>query len=178
MLHTIWIWFLQCLGFDPRGIFSFHDGRRWRHVDPMVIARNLAAISIKEKPMPGMANLPGFVMVVKEKAFDAAEFRAMIGSGEESQIQEAYFQITKAVRQAFNVRELEQGGLTELECDALLERFDDYLGYVKKNGSGLPTTFPYANPPLTQSSAGKPSSDSLETETGSHSAAPGSSVSA
>lgn len=148
MLYRLWIWFLQCLGFDPRGLFAYFDGQRIRHVDPIVIARELWSVKIKQsEKIPDVNGLPNvssltMTMAVPELPFDAAESRKLIATGIGTQMAQGYDEIAQAVRIAFNVRPLNAGGLSELECSTLLDRFEDYLGDVKKNGSGKPIKSP------------------------------------
>lgn len=126
MFHRLWIYLLQALGFNPRGLFRFYDGRRYRTVDPMVIARNLWAANI--------------VSEVSEGKFEAVPFDSLqslkkITSAVGTQIEKGYAEIAEAVREAFELRPFENGGLSEAECQKLLERFEDWMGNVKKNGS-------------------------------------------
>lgn len=124
MFRSFWIWFLQCLGQDPRGIFSFWDGRRWRHSDPIVIARKLWSVVIDGMP------------------FDSDASRDLIRTNIGTQLQKGYLDTSFAVCEAFDILPLAAGGLTELECAQLLDRFEDYLGDVKKNGNGKPIMSP------------------------------------
>jgi len=132
MLRRLIIWILQCLGFDPRGIFSFWDGKRWRHADPFVVARKLWAVEIPDNAIP---NIKGPLV-----PFESESSRRLIQSGIGSQIERGYSEVSSAVRAAFGVVPLREGGLTEAECDDLLQRFENYMGDVKKNGSGSPTS--------------------------------------
>ena len=174
MFRAIWIWCLQCFGFDPRGIFVFHDGRRWRHEDPIVIARRLWSVMLaQENLFPTLGD-----MVLPPVPFDADESRKLIASGIGDDMQRGYSEIARAVRQACQVKELSEGGLTELECAQLLDRFEAYLGDVKKNGSGSPislraTELPAESPTNSGSDSGSTSTDSsLEPQESSASAPP------
>ncbi len=113
MLRSVFIWILYRLGADPRGLFSFHDGARWRYIDPMSAARSLWSI-------------PGF---------DSDKSRELINSGNGMLMAQGFAEISAVVRKVFSVGLAEQGGLTELECRELLDRFELYLGAVKKNGN-------------------------------------------
>lgn len=129
-MYRLWLWFLQCLGFDPRGIFRYWDGKRYRNGDPMEMARNLWSVNITRQLAPG---IPGI-----EEPFDSAVSRKLIASGIGMQIQQGYAEVDYAVRTAWGIQPLSQGGLTEEECDRLLLRFERYLGDVKKNGNPPP----------------------------------------
>jgi hypothetical protein len=111
-------WALTMLGRDPRGLFCFHDGLRWRHADPLVVAR-------------GFWTHP---------SFDWDETPKLLQSGNSSIQLQAFQSIAVAVRDVFCVRELSEGGLSEQECLDLLSSFRQYLGDVKKNGSLFPTS--------------------------------------
>lgn len=126
VLWTIWVKFLQSLGFDPRGLFRYYDGRWIRRADPMVIARRLWSVDVPQEIASGE-----FI----PKPFESIDSLNRITSGVGVQIQQGYAEIDYAVRYAFQLRPLSQGGLSENECQKLLERFEDYLGDVKKNGS-------------------------------------------
>ena len=162
MLRSIWIWFLQSVGCDPRGIFRFYDGRRYRRVDPMGAARKLWAVTVKQKPLPGM---DGSGVVLPDLPFEWSAIVDAIGSGDATRFSEAYALAADVAKQVFDVRPLEDGGLTEEECVRLLGRFDDYIGDVKKNSSGSPillpfTGFPNGLPTNSNSDSGSTSTDS------------------
>lgn len=129
VLWTIWIRFLQALGFDPRGLFAYYDGRWNRRADPMVVARRLWSVNVSKEISPGVfAPMP----------FESMDSLKLIKSGVGTQIQQGYAEIAQATRYAFQLRPFEQGGLSEHECETLLERYEDWMGDVKKNGSGTP----------------------------------------
>lgn len=130
MLLRLWIFILQALGFNPRGLFIFWDGRRYRRVDPMVIARNLWAAQVAKEVSPGK---------FEPMPFESLESLKLVKSAVGTKIQQGYAEIAEAVREAFELRHFENGGLSENECQLLLARFEDYLGDVKKNGSNSPT---------------------------------------
>jgi hypothetical protein len=125
----------------------------------MVVARRLWSVSVKQTPMPGMTS--------PDVAFDVDVSRKLIASGIGSQIQQGYSEIAQAIRESFQIPDLEQGGLTEIECDELLEKFNRYLGDVKKNGSGSPISSPSmdstqaeASPTNSELGSGSTSTDS------------------
>ena len=123
-----WFWsvFLGYFGRNNRGIFRFWNGRRWVGVDPIPVAR--ALLSHPEfawDETPKLTDDPDV-----EVAADAIRISAA------------------AVRDAFGIKPLEQGGLTEAECCQILWAFREYLGIVKKNGSG-----PLISPEPTESAA-------------------------
>lgn len=149
-------WVLTMLGHDPRGLFQFHDGRRWRQVDPLVVAR-------------GFWTHP---------SFDWDETPRLLQSGNSSIQLQAFQSIAGAVRDVFCVRELSEGGLCEQECLDLLSSFRQYLGDVKKNGSLFPISAePTASPPWDDLPIPtKPGSVSGSTVTGPSPEPPGSPV--
>ncbi len=109
-------WLLSLFGYNPRGLFQFHDGRRRRKVDPLDVTRRL----------------------FDAKDFDWDETPKLLQTGLAPIQLEAFGAIAKAVRAAFDLPTVDRGGLTETECLELLARFRDYLGDVKKNGSLFP----------------------------------------
>lgn len=136
MLRTIAVLFLQSFGLDIRGIFTYHDGRRYRHCDPIVFARKLWAVTIEQENQ--YAHIPD--MVAPPIPFDYDASISLIRSGDPDQMQRGYAEISQAARQVFDVKPLSEGGLTEDECEKLLSRFQKYLGILKKNGSGSQTS--------------------------------------
>lgn len=116
MLTRFWIWCLTKLGFDPRGLFVFFDGRRWRSVDPLEVARALFTHS----------------------TFDWDETPQLLRTGQALTQLEAFRVIGIAVREVFQIRPVSAGGLSDHECLELLSAFRSYLGDVKKNGSLFP----------------------------------------
>lgn len=131
MLRSVWVWILQCLGFDPRGIFHYHNGRRYCSADPMDLMRRLwaAQVDYREPHSPSVM-----------QPFETEKATALIGSGEGDKIQRGYAIVAEAVHQVFSVDSLENGGLTEEECLSLLVRFEQYLGDLKKNINVRQTT--------------------------------------
>lgn len=162
MLRTIWMWILQAIGFDPRGIFTFYDGRQYRRIDPMVAARRLWSITIPQKPMPGMDSPDA---VIPDVPFSMQDLMKDIASGDVGRFDHACQTAGMVARQVFDLNLFDAGGLTELECVELLGRFDDYIGDVKKNSSGSPisapsTGFPENSPTSSNSDSGSTSNDS------------------
>jgi hypothetical protein len=110
------LWLLTRLAFDPRGVFRFFDGRRWRTVDPLTTAR-----AFLSHPKFDWDETPQLLVVPR-----ATEQLTTV------QV------IDAAVREVFQIPPFAAGGLTELECVDLLSKFRQYLGNVKKNGSLFP----------------------------------------
>lgn len=111
------LWLLTRLGRDPRGLFTFFDGRRWRSVDPLAVARAFFT----------------------HRNFDWDETPELLRSGVATVQLEAFRVIGEAVREVFAMKPVDQGGLSDLECLDLLTSFRQYLGDVKKNGNLFPT---------------------------------------
>jgi hypothetical protein len=131
MWRSIYVWFAYRLGLDPRGLFAFWDGWRWRYADPLAVARVLWSVP----------------------DFDSGKSRELIASESGTLVVQGYAEIGRVVRHAFQVRPAEQGGLTDLECETLLARFEHYLGDLKKNGRPGQTSAQFTVP--------RPSLDSL-----------------
>ncbi len=99
---------------SARGIFRFWDGQKERAVDPFEILR-------------AIANDPEFVL--------ERDSSLMIkGDDDATQI------TVRCVRRAFDVKHFNEGGLLEDECLQLIEGFYEFLGALKKNTNGSPTS--------------------------------------
>ncbi|MFO1040975.1 MAG: hypothetical protein U0941_04270 [Planctomycetaceae bacterium] len=141
MWTRLWIWLLTRLGQDPRGLFVFFDGCRWRAVDPLQVTRDLFS----------------------HPQFDWDETPKLLMTGKATVQLEAFRLIGCAVRSAFGIPGVDSGGLTERECLDLLTGFRQYLGDVKKNGSLFPTLSDSTDQPSAEESPTKPDSDSGST---------------
>ena len=113
MLTRIWIFLLSLIGRDPRGLFRFYDGKRWRSVDPLEAAR-------------AFFTLP---------TFDWDETPEMLKTGQAMTQLQTLQKIAVAVREVFGIKSTSEGGLSELGCFHLFIAFRGFLGNVKKNGS-------------------------------------------
>lgn len=109
-------WVLTRLSLDPRGVFRFFDGRRWRTVDPLTAARAF----------------------LSHPKFDWDETPQLLAVPRATEQLTTVQVIDAAVREVFQIPAFAAGGLTELECVDLLSKFRLYLGDVKKNGSLFP----------------------------------------
>jgi len=152
MWTRLWLWILTRLGRDPRGLFVFFDGRRWRAVDPLSVARQLFT----------------------HAEFDWDETPQLLLTGQSLMQLEAFRVIGEAVRTAFAVRAVSAGGLSDRECLELLTAFRTYLGDVKKNGSLFPISQDSMESPSADRCDMKPESDCGSTCTGACSERPGS----
>lgn len=117
MLTRFSIWFWSLLGYDTTGMYRFWDGRKWRRVDPLAIAR---AFWLHPK-------------------FDWDETPILLQAKNSTTELEGYRLIGLAVREVFDIPEPGKGGLPDSKCLDLLGDFKSYLGNVKKNGSLFPT---------------------------------------
>ena len=124
MIRRILFWLAYALGLDPRGLFCFWDGKRWRRSDPMVLARRLWSID----------------------NFDQDESRRRTTDDAGAVKLQGFGELADAVRIAFVINDVDNGGLTDLECEQLLTRFESYLGDLKKNGSPGPTSLLFTVP--------------------------------
>lgn len=154
MWQRLWFNFLQLIGRDPRGIFHYWDGRRWRNGDPIVLARGL----------------------MSHPVFDWDEHPLKVVDPDPLVSSEAIRTCSDALREIFGVVPFEDGGLTETELCRLLWDFQDYLVAVKKNGNGQQTQQPPTESPPSFPGEGyitKPDSDSGSTPSEPVSATPG-----
>ena len=133
------------LHWSPRDrlIFHFHDGRRVRKIDPLVIQRSLQEIGgegwqdLILQVDPRLLRMAGGGSLAKQ----AWEMRtAAIGK------------LAGIVREVFAIADVPSGGLTDAEC---LELFGAYLRFMNAIGE---RAFPLPLPPSVtgpQSSAGE-----------------------
>ena len=133
MMHRIVVWLLQLLGFDPRNVFRYYDGKKYINADPIVLVRRMWSVNLYQYDVPGMNEGP-------ETPFDSVKARDLIATGDSDKVQKGYSIVSRAARYIFNVKSLEEGGLTEVECDELLDRFENYLGDLKKSINLMPTS--------------------------------------
>lgn len=101
-----------------RLLFRFWNGSRFVSSDPFVLLRRLINTD-KFDPDADLKKLkyPDPKIVTEKIGF-----------------------VAEGVREIFEIKPFEQGGLTELECVQLLMTFSEYLDTVKKNGVSNPIT--------------------------------------
>lgn len=114
-----------------QAIFHFWDGVRRRRIDPMVAYRALL-------------DHPTFDWETTPKLIDVPDERLSL---------ESLATTTEAVRIAFNLPNVEEGGLTAIECVALLTQFCGYLNGLKKSTRQTPTSRGPSVPPASVASA-------------------------
>jgi hypothetical protein len=118
MFWILRLYFLTWLGRDVRGVFRFWNGRHWVGIDPIPAARVLFThpdFSWEQTPK----------LIEDDDPVEAAEGIRICA---------------EAAREAFGIKPYLEGGLTEAECCTVLWGFRDYLGELKKNGSGPQTS--------------------------------------
>lgn len=108
-----------------RMIYHYFDGQKVVHADPLQLERKLMDVG---------PELSIDMKVAKSISKDAAK---------------AHTEMVKKCREIFNVKSVEEGGLTELETVLLLEHYLAYTDEVKKNWSRIvtpptATSAPYA----------------------------------
>lgn len=122
------------------GVFRFHDGRRWRAVDPFTTYRAL----------------------LLHETFNADADLALI-QVESQNPREKHFEATlradKAARDAFGIPSFEKGGLTLEDTVVLLAEFYAYVTGQKKSGNP-PQTSPPATEPASSAEASPEKLDS------------------
>lgn len=104
-----------------RGIFRFWDGSHWRAADPLAVFR-----ALDEHPA-----------LVQDLHYRQAD----------DQNPQAIGIVADAVRLAFGVKKIEDGGLTELECRNLLIDFYAWTDALKKNIKAPPINASHTAPP-------------------------------
>ena len=98
----MWGWLYSWFFPDRRLIFTFWDGIRVRKADPLEVTRRL------------------FDPAEEAKDFDIEETPQMLKCGVITQELEAFRLIGLAVRSAFDIPPVSQGGLTDMDCWVLL----------------------------------------------------------
>jgi len=141
--------------FQPaqRRLYRYFDGQGMVTADPMVLWKRVLDVGPELNRAWRLSNSPS------------------------KDARSGYEDLLKSVRSIFNIKPLEEGGLTEGESTALLNHFFTYCGEVKKNWNLSQTTPPsmdstasFANPlPTTNTS------DSGSTGSGSNTEPPTSS---
>lgn len=124
MWQRLWFRFLQIIGRDPRGIFHYWDGQRWRNGDPIVLTRSL----------------------MSHPVFDWDADPVKIADPDPAVSMPAIEMVSNTVREIFDIPHFVNGGLTETELCQLLWAFQTYLATLKKNGSGPQTSPPPTEP--------------------------------
>lgn len=97
-----------------RLIYRYWDGRKERLGDPLALVRRLTTYE-------GLA----------------LEVDAKLASGSTPEAPAALGRIVDATRAVFGVQPLEQGGMTEGECLALLYHFMEFVGEVQRDAGPL-----------------------------------------
>jgi hypothetical protein len=117
-----------------RLIYTYWDGQKDRAGDPLELIRKLTGID-------------GFSL----------EHDAKLAAGQTPEATKALGRLVEAVRSAFGVKNLEEGGLTETETLALLHHFLDFLREVQRDAGPLPTSRPSTGCPANGSATGNSS---------------------
>lgn len=139
-------WFKRWQNNRSRAIFRYWDGSNEASADPLAVWRAFRA----------------------DPEFDAERDIPALQLDDDKSLAVTI----AAVRRAFGLKALEQGGLTEGECIALLYQFIAYVGHVKKNTSQTPTSPPATEPTSSEGSITKPESDCTSTSNAPNSAEP------
>lgn len=125
MFRKIWNWFRKEESIPVGGvmyrpkdrmIFGYYDGEKEVLADPMILYKRIMDIGTE-------LSVEMKVMRSKSKGARAAHDSAVA-----------------KLRKVFDVKSLEDGGLTEVECLELFDVFINYCDLVKKNSSPTPTS--------------------------------------
>jgi len=111
-------WLKSLIRRDERRIFSYWNGSKRVCIDPVPTwyALNYADDISLEKEL-----------LVMQNGSDADAFKAMV-------------RVDPLIRRVFSLAPFNQGGPTTEEAVQLLADFSGWIGEVKKNGNGLPTS--------------------------------------
>lgn len=122
-----------------RQIFRFWDGKRIRAADPLHVLRALRA----------------------DPEYTDTEHLKPAANGDD----DARRIVASATRRAFGLAELADGGLSDLECLAILSQFLHWTRYLKKNTARPQNSPETSEPQFSDESTTKPESESGSTST-------------
>lgn len=132
-----------------RSIFAYWDGARTRRVDPMAVWQALTDHPRFDwETTPKLIDLPGDSKADRKLSMESLALTA------------------EAVRLAFDLPDVEEGGLTQWECVGLLTQFVGYLEGLKKSTGRTPTSRERSGPGSSAGSATSNGSASGSTVTG------------
>jgi hypothetical protein len=118
-------WIFRTVVNKHRLLFRYWDGSRYVSADPFVIFRAL----------------------VNTEKFDPETDIKALQIPDPKIISKKISYIAEGVREIFNLKPFDQGGLAELECVNLLTQFSEFMNAVKKNGESNQISLPpMANP--------------------------------
>lgn len=133
---------------SERLIFQYYDGTDTvRAADPMTLHGRF---------MDVRAELVTDLKVAESEHRDARKCRAAA---------------TRTMHAIFGTKPFEEGGLTQLEVESLMDQFLDYCASIKKNSSGPPTSPEGTSPPSPSGSGASPPTASAS-DSGSTASAP------
>lgn len=128
---TIKTWFFARALNRHRLLFRFWDGSRFISSDPFVLLRRLT----------------------NTEKFDMESDLKMLQIPDPKIVTQKIGYIADGVREIFDLKNFESGGLSELECVQLLLTFSDFLDTVKKNGVLNPNSSPASDVSQMESSS-------------------------
>lgn len=104
--------------FHPRerAIYTYWNGKDFTVVDPLPLYKKV------------MAKGPELSVDIK------------VSMSPSKDSTKAHGRLIESLREIFNIKPFEEGGLTEAECQALLEHFMDFTANIKKNSSNSQTS--------------------------------------
>ncbi len=132
------------------GIFAFFDGTRSRRADPMAVSRALFS----------------------HPTFSWEDHPKLIDVDDPAVSMDALRITAEAVRDAFTLPSVEDGGLTEIECVDLLASFVAYLASLKKSTETPRNSPELTGPTPSRGSTTKSAADSGSMETASNTGEP------
>lgn len=135
---------------QERQIFHYFNGEKVVPADPMILFRKVMAKGPDLDADMKAASFPGF------------------NKGDE-----AYIKMTETLRGIFNIKSVEEGGLSGPELEELLNKFLDYCEWLKKKWNLIPTSATETSAPTASSSDASPT---IPNTSDSGSTAPASSI--
>lgn len=138
MLGTIRNWFFRRILNRHRLLFRYWDGSRFVSEDPFLLFRRL----------------------LNTQAFDPdTDLKLLEIKTDPKLVVRKMEHIAEGVREIFGIKDLGDGGLTELECIQLLLQFSGWMDNVKKNGVTSPIS--PTSSPVSGTATGSPDQNDM-----------------
>ncbi len=154
-MQRLWRWFMSLFlkkspgawdAYHPgkRRIYSYYDGQVIVHADPLVLWKRYKAVSVD---LASNYNLAFSVPTLAADPNLKGDTYTKIIKDLQEQSRKGHERYVTIVREVFSVKSLSEGGLTDDECDDLIDHFISYIIALKKNTRPTPT-MPRATSPI------------------------------
>jgi len=179
-MRRLWQWFIIFFAKKPPGrwdayhpgqrkIYSYFDGQTDTKADPLVLWKRYKSVSVD---LASNYNLAFSVPALAADPNLKGEAYTKIVRDLQEQSRKGHERYVTIIRDIFSVKSLVEGGLTDEECDDLIDHFLGYMIELKKNTLRASTTaketLPISPAPISEEAnpTTKPIPDSGSTETG------------